>query len=109
MKKTPAKKTAAKSAKKTTRGFKKPVGKPAKKAVQKFMVTCSYSGYSFEVDEKIRKAAGYSDASGCGFGDRDHAWYNLTEAKAKAKAAKLKSAKVKGLKVHVEKDGSSSP
>ena len=55
-------------------------------------------------DERIFKVAGYSGGSGCGFGERDHSWYDLTEAGAVKLTGKLKALKIKGCRVDYRKD-----
>ena len=72
-----------------------------------FRVELTYPGrlYSDVTEEKIRKAGGYSHASGMGFGVRDHAWYFKAKKPATTKAAKLSRLKsIKGLKVKVKSD-----
>jgi hypothetical protein len=55
-------------------------------------------------DTRIVKVAGYSGGSGCGFGERDHSWYDLTEAKAVKLKGKLEALKITGCRVNTRRD-----
>jgi hypothetical protein len=71
------------------------------------IVTMSYPSdlfFNSDVESRISKAAGYSGASGMGFGERDHSWYDLTEKQANAKVAKLTALKVEGARVDSYED-----
>jgi len=63
-----------------------------------FRVVCTYAGFSSELDRKLFSAAekvlggrgGFSDGSGCGLGERDHEWNNLSLSQAEALEAAFK-------------------
>jgi hypothetical protein len=55
-------------------------------------------------DARIVKVAGYSGASGMGFGERDHSWYDLTEARAVKLKGELRALKIKGCRVNYRPD-----
>lgn len=81
---------------------------------KKYTVTCVYAldgaldgadfGMHPNIDKQIFEAVGESDSCGSGFGERDHAWYNITSWK-KAQAMFRKLKKIEGMKsVHAEED-----
>ena len=55
-------------------------------------------------DQQIVQVAGNSHASGMGFGERDHSWYDLTEARAVKLKGELRALKIKGCRVDTRPD-----
>ena len=55
-------------------------------------------------DRRIVKVAGYSGASGMGFGERDHSWYDLTEAGAEKLKGELEALEIAGCRVNTRPD-----
>lgn len=61
-----------------------------------YIVSASYTGHDEALDERMAKAVGRgSDASGFGFGARDHSWYFEAEDARDLALANLRAA-VKG-------------
>jgi hypothetical protein len=72
-----------------------------------FIVDLSYPSdlfFSTDTEERIRKVAGFSGASGMGFGERDHSWYDLTEAGAEKLKGELEALKIAGSRVNTRPD-----
>jgi hypothetical protein len=55
-------------------------------------------------DLRIVAVAGHSHASGMGFGERDHSWYDLTEAGAEKLKGELEALKITGCRVNTRPD-----
>jgi hypothetical protein len=72
-----------------------------------FIVDLSYPSdlfFSTDTEERIRKVAGFSGASGMGFGERDHSWYDLTEAGAEKLKGELRALRITGCRVNTRPD-----
>jgi hypothetical protein len=73
----------------------------------KYIVDLSYPSdlfFSTDTEERIRKVAGFSGASGMGFGERDHTWYDLTVTGAEKLKGALVALEITGSRVNTRPD-----